>query len=270
MADDKTRIKLLEKELSEAREELETKTAELRRTVYRLEEAGRLQEQFVANITHELRTPLTTILVTSEVIERYMGPSAPPNQRHQLELIRRNAKLLEDLINDLLDLARLKRHQLEPRCREFPLRRFIDNLRESMAPLFQHKELSFEVRLADNLPQLICSDEEMLRKILANLLSNAYKFTEKGGVIFAVNRNQAKLVFSVADTGPGIPAESLPRIFEEFRQLDGSDSRRHSGTGLGLSISDRMAGLLGAKIEVESAVGKGSVFSVVLPIGDRR
>lgn len=269
MADDKTRIRLLEKELSEAKEQLETKTAALRQSVYRLEEAGRLQEQFVANITHELRTPLTTILVTSEVIERYMGPSAPPSQRHQLDLIRRNAKLLEDLINDLLDLARLKRHQLEPKYREFPLRRFIDNLKESMMPLFNYKELSFEIRLADNLPQRICSDEEMLRKVLANLLSNAYKFTERGGVIFAVNREQAKLVFSVADTGPGIPIESLPRIFDEFRQLDGTDARRHSGTGLGLSIADRIAGLLGGKIEVESVVGKGSVFSVVLPLGDR-
>ncbi len=266
MADDAARIAQLENDLGAAREQLETKTAALRQSLYKLEEAGRLQEQFVANITHELRTPLTTILVTSEVLERYLGPSAPTIQRHQLDLIRRNARLLEDLINDLLDLARLKRHQLEPRFHEFPLAGFVQNLKESMSPLFNHKGLSFEVRLGEDIPQNMRCDEEMLRKIVTNLLSNAYKFTETGGTTLAVNREGTRLIFSVSDTGPGIPAESLPRIFDEFRQIDGSDSRRHSGTGLGLSIADRMTGLLGGKIEVVSEVGKGSVFSVVIPL----
>ncbi len=266
MADDAARITRLEEELGAAKEQLETKTAALRQSLYRLEEAGRLQEQFVANITHELRTPLTTILVTSEVLERYLGPAAPTIQRHQLDLIRRNARLLEDLINDLLDLARLKRHQLEPRFHDFQLSGFVENLKESMSPLFSHKGLSFAVHLGEGLPQSIRCDEEMLRKVVTNLLSNAYKFTESGGAILDVKREETRLIFSVSDTGPGIPAESLPMIFDEFRQVDGSDSRRHSGTGLGLSIADRMTGLLGGKIEVASEVGKGSVFSVVLPI----
>ena len=267
MPEDATRIRLLEEQLREAKEQLETKTAALRQSVYRLEEAGRLQEQFVANITHELRTPLTTMLVTSEVLERYMGPSAPLIQVHQLNLIRKNAKLLGDLINDLLDLAKLKRHQLEPRFRDFSLAAFVEGLKESMAPLLEHKELSFEVRLAGGLPEKFCSDEEMLRKVMANLLSNAYKFTERGGVVFEVRQEGGKLLLSVSDTGPGIPKESLARIFDEFRQLDGSDARRHPGTGLGLSIADRMTALLGGRIEVESDAGKGSVFAVVLPLG---
>ncbi len=261
------RIRLLEEQIKEAREQLETKTAALRQSVYKLEESSRLQEQFVANITHELRTPLTTILVTSEVLERYMGPSAPLIQRHQLGLIRKNAKLLGDLINDLLDMAKLKRYQLEPRFREFSLVAFMENLKESMAPLFQNKELSFEVRLAGGLPEKICSDQEMLRKIMANLLSNAYKFTEKGGVVFEARPEGERLFLSVSDTGAGMAKESLARIFDEFRQLDGSDARKHPGTGLGLAIADRMAALLGGRIEVASEAGKGSVFTVVLPLG---
>jgi len=252
--------------LFQAQQQLERQAQALRQTVYQLEEAGRAQEQFAANVTHELRTPLTTILVTSEVLDRYLGPGAAAPQRHQLELIRNNARILQDLINDLLDLAKLKRGKFQPRSHEFALDALLQGLRDTMEPLFARKGLTFAVRVGPGVPAALRTDEEMLRKVLANLLSNACKFTRQGRVSFDVEVLGESLAFRVTDTGPGISPADLPRIFEEFRQLDSSDARREPGTGLGLSIADRFTTLLGGRIDVTSAEGQGSVFSVVLPL----
>jgi len=252
--------------LFQAQQQLERQTQTLRQTVYQLEEAGRAQEQFAANVTHELRTPLTTILVTSEVLDRYLGPGATGAQRHQLELIRNNARILQDLINDLLDIAKLKRGKFQPRSRDFALDSLLQGLQDSLEPLFARKGLTFSVSVGTRVPPVLRTDEEMLRKVLANLLSNACKFTRQGRVSFDVEISGENLAFRVTDTGPGISPEDLPRIFEEFRQLDSTDARREPGTGLGLSIADRFTSLLGGRIDVTSAEGRGSVFSVILPL----
>ncbi len=253
-------------DLYQAQQQLEHQAQKLRQTVFQLEEAGRLQEQFVANVTHELRTPLTTILVTSEVLERDLGDAASATRRHQIELIRNNARTLHDLINDLLDLAKLKHDKFQPRDREFQLAGLVRQLKDMVDPLFAQKGLAFEIRVSPEAPVAMYTDEEMLRKILSNLLSNAYKFTDRGRVTFEVDRSGPNLVFRVTDTGMGICEKDIARIFEEFRQLDSSDARRYPGTGLGLSIADRMASLLGGRIDVTSAEGRGSVFALVLPL----
>lgn len=253
-------------DLFRAQEQLEKQAAALRQTVHQLEEAGRVQEQFVANVTHELRTPLTTILVTSEVMERALDEAAPAPQRRQLALIRSNARILQELINDLLDMAKLKHGHYLPVARAFPLASLVKGLRENMEPLFAQKGLTLEARVSPSAPRELRTDGEMLRKVLANLLSNACKFTERGGATFEVEAAGDRLVFRITDTGIGIAPQDLPRIFEEFRQLDSSDARRQPGTGLGLSIADRFTALLGGRIDVTSAPGCGTVFTVVLPL----
>lgn len=252
-------------DLFQAQARLEDQAYTLRQTVRQLEDASRLQEQFVANVTHELRTPLTAILVTSEVLERQFSDATPAAQRRQVGLIRNNALLLQEQINDLLDLAKLKQGKYIPMPRSFRLEAVVTALRDSLEPLFTQKGLSFEVRAGSGIPETIKTDEVMLRKILLNLLSNACKFTEKGGVCLEIQAEEQSLLFRITDTGVGIEFADIPKIFEEFRQLDSSDARRQHGTGLGLSIADQFTALLGGRIEVASTPGYGSVFCVILP-----
>lgn len=248
------------------REQLEYQHAQLKRTVTQLEEAYRLQEQFVANVTHELRTPLTTILITAEVLEKSLADEVPPAQKRQVELIHRNSLLLLDIINDLLDLARLKRDGFRIQEAEVPLKEFVQSLMEAVEPLFQRKSLFLKSHLAPGTPAAVRTDPQVLRKILTNLLSNACKFTESGGAMLVVELDGAWLKMAVADTGIGIPSEELASIFEEFRQIDGSDARHYPGTGLGLSIAQRFAALLRGRLEVESVPGQGSRFTLLLPL----
>lgn len=253
-------------DLFQAQTRLEEQAETLRETVCQLEEASRLQDQFVANVTHELRTPLTTILVTSEVLERQFDQGTPASQRRQVGLIRSNGRLLQEQINDLLDLAKLKQGKYLPVPKPFALAEFLQELRESVEPLFAQKHLAFEVKVEESVPTTVESDASMLRKVLLNLLSNACKFTEKGGAHFEVRTTERELLFQVRDSGVGIREADIPKIFEEFRQLDSTDARRQPGTGLGLSISDQFTELLGGRIEVASAPGSGSTFTVLLPL----
>lgn len=253
-------------EFYETREQLEYQHAQLKRTVSQLEEAYRLQEQFVANVTHELRTPLTTILITSEVLERSAPHDWPAAQRRQVELVHKNSLVLMDIINDLLDLAKLKRAGFELTLQDVRLREFLGAQVEEIEPLFAQKDLALQLEISPEIPEIFKTDPAILRKIITNLLSNAFKFTEQGGTIVRAYPAKDCLKISVADTGIGIAFEDLPRIFEEFRQIDGSDARRYPGTGLGLAIAERFAKMLGGRVHVESKPGSGSTFTLVLPI----
>lgn len=252
-------------EFYRTREQLQKQHTELKRTVARLEDSTRIQEQFLANVTHELRTPLTAILIAAEALEAHAAPLGPGPRRH-LELLHRNARQLLDTINDLLDLAKLKRGAFEVKEKEVDLRSFLRGLVEETEPLFVQKGLSLNLKVAEDLPPTLWTDPELLRRILVNLLGNAAKFTRLGGAELCACPREGRLLLRVSDTGSGIPPEEISRIFEEFRQADGSDSRRYPGTGLGLSIADRCARLLDGFIEAESALGKGSTFTVVLPL----
>jgi PAS domain S-box-containing protein len=253
-------------ELYATREQLEQQHSQLRHTLAELEQAYRLQESFVANVTHELRTPLATVLITAEVLERGLAATVAPSQLRQLQLIRKNSLVLLDLINDLLDLAKLKREGFRVREERVVLEEFLRGILEAVEPLFHQKSLFLRVQTMPGIPKEIVTDPAMLRKILTNILSNAAKFTERGGAMLGVERSEETLRFSVVDTGIGIASQDLRYLFQEFRQLDGSDTRRFSGTGLGLAIAERFARLLGGQIEVASEMGKGSRFTVVLPI----
>jgi PAS domain S-box-containing protein len=252
-------------EFYETREQLELQYAQLRHTVAQLEEAHLVQEQFVSNVTHELRTPLTTILITSELLERAAREDWPAPQRRQVELIHKNAHVLMEIINDLLDLAKLRRDGFKFTLQALDLRAFLAGLIDEVEPLFSQKNLSLQLEVGDEVPALFATDPAVLRKIVTNLLSNAYKFTERGGALLSAHMRGDRIRIALADTGIGIARENIPNIFEEFRQLDGSDSRRYPGTGLGLPIADRFTTLLGGRIEVESAPNKGSTFAVLLP-----
>ncbi len=247
----------------QTREALVQQHLELQQTVVQLEEAGRLQEQFVANVTHELRTPVTAILIACEVLQRDVREE---QEGRHLALIHRNATTLLGTINGLLDLAKLKRNAFLPRPHPFPLRAFLDGVAEEVEPLFVQKRLALSRDFPPDLPERISSDPELLHKVLTNLLSNAFKFTRQGGAAFSVRCTDRLLRVSVADSGPGIPRDQLGLIFQEFRQVDGSDSRVYPGSGLGLAIADRLTRLLGGSIEVTSIPGEGSVFTVVLPL----
>jgi PAS domain S-box-containing protein len=252
-------------EFYRTREQLQKQHVELKRTVARLEDSTRLQEQFLANVTHELRTPLTAILIAAETLKAHTAPLGPGPAR-SLELLHRNARQLLETINDLLDLAKLKRGAFEVKEKEVDLRAFLGGLAEETEPLFHQKSLSLAVEVHPDLPPTLWTDPDLLRRILVNLLGNAAKFTRQGGAVLRASAREGRLLLRLSDTGPGIPPEELSRVFEEFRQADGSDSRRHPGTGLGLSIAERCARLLDGTIEVESVLGKGSTFTVVLPL----
>jgi len=252
-------------EFYRTREQLVRHHTQLKKTVAQLEEANRLQEQFVANVTHELRTPLTTILISAESLQRGGGSLTPVQARH-LEILLRNARQLLDIIGDMLDLAKLKRAAFTVQERPVEMGAFFTSLLDESEPLFTQKGLRLERVLSEDLPPVAWTDPELLSRILRNLLSNAAKFTREGGATFTAEASDGRLRVEVSDTGRGIPPEETGRIFEEFRQVDGSDSRRHAGTGLGLSIADRCARLLDGAITVESKVGMGSRFTVVLPL----
>jgi PAS domain S-box-containing protein len=252
-------------EFYETREQVELQHAQLKRTFSQLEEAYRLQEQFVANVTHELRTPLTTILITSEVLERSAIQDWPAAQRRQVELVHKNSKVLLDIINDLLDLAKLKRAGFRVAFQNIRLRKFLAEQIEEIEPLFAQKNLELLLEISPETPEGYRTDPAVLRKVITNMLSNAFKFTEQGGAVVRAYPSGRRLHISVADTGIGISPDDIPRIFEEFRQIDGSDSRRYPGTGLGLAIAERFTKLLGGRLEVESKPGVGTTFTLILP-----
>jgi PAS domain S-box-containing protein len=253
-------------EFYETREQLVQQQNQLRRTIERLEEASRLQDQFVANITHELRTPLTTVLISTEVLLRDTADILPVQKKRQLELIMKNSTALLDIINDLLDLAKLKKGGFEVQQEAVELEDFVSSLLEEVEPLYSEKELYLNWKPDGDLPGSFRCDPHILRKILLNLLSNAFKFTKEGGATLTIQSSGPVLRFIVTDTGTGIPLKEINTIFKEFRQVDGSDSRRYPGTGLGLSIAERFTRLLGGTITVESVIGKGSSFTVTVPV----
>ena len=231
------------------------------------EDARIAKEQFVANVSHELRTPLNMIIGFSEMIlqtpETY-GGRLPPTLLADLDVIHRNADHLSHLINDVLDLSQIEADQMALSREHAQIAELIDEATTSVRPLYQSKGLYLHTEVQPDLPELLC-DRTRIREVLLNLLSNAARFTEEGGVELRARQDGNDIVISVADTGTGIPPESLPRLFQPFQQLDGTIRRRYGGTGLGLSISKRFIELHGGKIWVESRLGAGTTFFFRLP-----
>ena len=257
-------------ELQTINRSLDTRLGELAETNVSLFEANRLKGEFLANVSHELRTPLTSIIGFGDLLNdsaRGEGPIDKTRTARYAGNILTSGRMLLDIINDLLDLAKIEAGKIELHRSKFSLREACEALADFTKPLIDKKGLVLQTDLDDRLPTMD-SDAGKLRQILYNLLSNAIKYTPEGGRVSLIVRpcdHGSSVRLEVADTGPGIAPEDLEQIFEKFQQLDASVTREHSGTGLGLAISRELCQMLGGKIRVESTLGVGSRFIVELP-----
>ncbi|WP_334914657.1 PAS domain S-box protein [Nostoc sp.] len=257
---DVTEIKQTEEKLRKINERLTIANAELAR-------ATRLKDEFLANMSHELRTPLNSILGLSEVLQERTYGNLTEQQHHALTTIQTNGQHLLELINDILDLAKIESGKLYLQMTTVS----VQQLCRSTIPFIQQqafkKQISFTLELSPNLTYIEL-DERLIRQVLINLLTNAVKFTPNGGaVILKVQGNalEQTLSFSAIDTGIGIAPENISKLFQPFVQIDSNLSRRYAGTGLGLALVRRIIELHKGSVTVRSTVGQGSQFTVVLP-----
>jgi CheY-like chemotaxis protein/signal transduction histidine kinase/HAMP domain-containing protein len=272
--------------LEEQNRRIEIKNAEIELARRAIEEkaeqlalSSRYKSEFLANMSHELRTPLNSLLILAKLLAENPDSNLTEKQVEFANTIYSAGSDLLDLINDILDLSKVEAGRMDIDVSDVAMGDIREFVERSFRPVADDKGLAFDVEVVGaNVPPAIETDEQRLQQILKNLLSNAFKFTQEGGVrlrISVVEHEQfagdaladAKTVLALAvtDTGVGIPAEKLRLIFEAFQQADGTTSRRYGGTGLGLSISREIARLLGGEIHVESTVGEGSTFTLYLP-----
>ncbi len=245
--------------LNKAQVLLEEKANEVQR-------ASQYKTEFLANMSHELRTPLNSSLILAKLLMENSNENLTEQQIQYATSIYSSGNDLLNLINDILDLSKVEAGKLDIRAEKVVLVKVIEGLKQTFQSLAQEKKLILEVSHEEDLPQSVLTDRQRLDQILKNLISNALKFTEKGSVkIRLYSYSKGTIAFEVSDTGIGIPKEQQAIIFEAFRQADGTTNRKYGGTGLGLSISRDLAKLLGGSIEVESAAGRGSRFTLILP-----
>ncbi len=232
-----------------------------------LEQASLLKSQFLANMSHELRTPLNSIIGYTELVMDGLYGPLTEDQSDRLSRVLRNGQNLLLLINDVLDLSKIEAGRMELSYAMVNLPALLDTVTSTLLPLANQKGLELKVNLPQRLPVLV-ADETRLRQILNNLMSNAVKFTREGSVTMDVSVDEpAKTIYlKVIDTGIGIPPEHRERVFDEFHQVDGTSTREFGGTGLGLAITRRLARMHGGDVTLESEVGKGSTFTVTLPL----
>jgi signal transduction histidine kinase len=236
---------------------------ELRSMKAHLEQASRLKSEFLANMSHEIRTPMTAILGFAGLLRDRLTTD---DDLETIDTIKRNGEYLLEIINDILDLSKIEAGSLKVDERPCSPRAIASDVAALMRPRCESKALWLDVAVDDAVPNIVRSDPLRLRQILVNLVGNAVKFTDHGGIRIEVRMekddNATLLKFDVTDSGIGIPAERLAALFQPFSQVDSSMTRRFGGTGLGLVISRRLAQLLGGGINVQSVPGQGSTFSL--------
>ena len=235
--------------------------------------ASRYKSEFLANMSHELRTPLNSILILSEQLKNNVQGNLSQKQVMHADIIHRSGSDLLALINDILDLSKIEAGRMSVMLEMIALTDFVASVERSFKPMAEAKNLGFFVELDNDAPPMIFSDHQRIFQIIRNLFSNSLKFTNKGAIHIRFSRapsttgGESMLAIAVIDSGIGIPADKHDVIFDAFRQVDGSTSRRFGGTGLGLSISRSLAVLLGGEISLQSAPGQGSTFTLQLPLG---
>lgn len=230
-----------------------------------LEKANRLKSEFLASMSHELRTPINALIgYASLMLDRIYG-DLTPRQEEGLKRIQSAAQHLLALINDILDLAKIEAGRMPLHLDDVTLSDVMREVSQQIEPLVKKKQLTYKVELP-SADLMLHTDRTKVKQILLNLLSNAVKFTHVGGVSVIVSRDEEDLRFDVSDTGIGIRPQDLESIWEDFRQVDQSRTREFGGTGLGLSITRKLVDALGGHVFAESVFGKGSTFTVVLPV----
>jgi len=261
-------LKQTQEDLLHANQEL-ARLSERLEVMYRMaEEARRAKEEFVANVSHELRTPLNMIIGFSQLITQspqIYGARLPPALLADITAIQRNSQHLARLVDDVLDLSQIEAGRMALSKEWTSPAAIVEEAVQVVRPLFESKGLSLETDVSPHLPGIFC-DVTRIRQVVINLLSNAGRFTEQGGVRVRVWQEDETLLFSVADTGPGIPPEAQQRLFEPFQQADSSIRRLYGGSGLGLSISKRFVEMHGGDMRLESQVGVGTTITFTLPL----
>ncbi|MCW2929456.1 MAG: putative two-component system sensory histidine kinase [Actinomycetia bacterium] len=253
--------------------EIERARQEIEERAQQLDQASRYKSQFLANMSHELRTPLNSLLVLARMLAQNGDGNLTAKQVEYANIIHSSGSDLLQLINDVLDLTKVESGKMDIHTERFSLAGLVEDLRGVFGPLTAEKQLRFTIAQAPGVPVELETDKQRLRQILNNLLSNAVKFTEYGQVELRIDMADplqagalAHLVFSVTDTGIGISPDNFTSIFSAFQQGDGTTSRRYGGTGLGLAICRDVAAQLGGEVTVQSQLGKGSTFSLYLPL----
>jgi signal transduction histidine kinase/CheY-like chemotaxis protein len=258
--------KQLNEELGDTNRGVVALYAELDERAEQLRRASELKTRFLSNMSHEFRTPLNSILALSRLLLDRMDGDLTAEQERQVGYIRRSAESLLELVNDLLDLAKVEAGKIDMKVTRFTVFSLFGTLRGALRPLLVSPAVELIFEAGDDIPQLV-TDEAKVAQILRNLISNALKFTEKGEVRvhaqYEADQNLA--VFSVRDTGIGIAPADQSRIFEEFSQVDSKLQRKAKGTGLGLPLSRSLAELIGGTLRVESVLGQGSIFTLTFP-----
>jgi len=268
----KNEIEIKSQEIQKAKEELEKKAKDL-------ELANQYKSEFLANMSHELRTPLNSMLLLSNNLAKNKDGNLTQEQVEAASYINKGGRNLLDLINEILDLSKIEAGMTTVELEEVSIREIVDTLQHDFVHVAKEKGLKLNVSLNKNLPSSVITDKSRLYQILSNLLSNAIKFTAVGSVSVDFSRPADQVVLSAAglnqrntiaiavtDTGIGIHPDKQELIFEAFRQGDEGVARKYGGTGLGLSISNELSHLLGGEIHIKSEVGKGSTFTLFLPL----
>jgi signal transduction histidine kinase len=239
--------------------------AELDDKATQLSESLELKSRFLSYMSHEFRTPLTAITSISTILLQRLDGPLTPEQARQVEFVRNSAGELIEMVNDLLDLAKVDAGRVVISPEWFDMVDLFSALRGMFKPILAQSSVALILEESTSIPK-IYSDDKKLSQILRNFISNALKFTHDGEVrVSATLLRNDEIEFAVTDTGIGIAKEHLPTLFEDFVQIDNQLQKRLRGTGLGLSLSKRFAQLLGGRIDVESELGKGSRFSLVIP-----
>jgi signal transduction histidine kinase/CheY-like chemotaxis protein/HAMP domain-containing protein len=273
--------------LTEQSQDLETKNREielarlgLEEKALQLELASQYKSEFLANMSHELRTPLNSLLILAKLLSDNPDENLTDKQTEFARTIHRAGSDLLELINDILDLSKVEAGKMDVHTSPLEVRGLCETIEQTFLPVAEQKGLDFDVRVDRETPPTVSTDEQRMRQVLRNLLSNAFKFTETGRITLHVSvadpairfgvptlddSGAPVIAFAVTDTGIGVAADKLRHIFEAFQQADGTTSRRYGGTGLGLSISREIARLLGGAITVESEEGVGSTFTLYIP-----
>jgi signal transduction histidine kinase/ligand-binding sensor domain-containing protein/CheY-like chemotaxis protein len=255
-------------EIQEEKATVEKQKSQIEQLLTETQRGSQLKDEFLANMSHEIRTPLHGVLGMTSLA---LGTRLTPEQREYLEASETSAKSLLHLLNDILDFSKIEAGKLALQPVPFRLTDCVDAATSALSIVARQKGLDFEVMFSENLPAVVTGDPDRLRQVLANLVNNAVKFTDEGSVQVRIDQVHSMdsihhIRMTIKDTGMGIPQSEWAAIFEPFRQVDGSTTRRFGGTGLGLSICSRLVKQMRGELTLDSEVGRGTTFSLVIPM----